>query len=35
MGDSWDNMLNAYIKKFPKHQWQLEKNLEQLDSGFI
>jgi hypothetical protein len=35
MGDSWENMLNAYIKKFPKHRWQLEKNLEQLDTGFI
>jgi len=35
MGDSWENMLNSYINKFPKNRWQLEKNLEALDTGFI
>ena len=28
MKDSWDNMLNAYIAKFPDHKWQLYTNLD-------
>lgn len=28
MAGSWDNMLNAYMSKFPDHKWQLYQNLE-------
>ena len=34
MGDSWNNMLNAYLKTFPDRQWQLYKNLEQVEGQY-
>lgn len=35
MGESWDNMLNAYLSKFPDRQWQLYTNLDSIaDEGY-
>lgn len=35
MGESWDNMLNAYLTKFPDRQWQLYTNLDSIaDEGY-
>jgi len=30
MGGSWDNMLNAYLSKFPDRKWQLYTNLDNI-----
>jgi len=35
MGESWDNMLNAYLTKFPDRQWQLYTYLDSIaDEGY-